>query len=370
MTDMKTATLEPDTAPPAMIHPENGTGRGGDSRHPVLPRKTTMKAIVCTRYGSPEVLELKEVEKPVPKGNEVLIRVRASSVTAADGMMRKGSPFYGRLFIGLMKPKNPIPGTGFAGVIEAVGEDVKLFDEGDHVFGEIVLSLGTNADYVCVPEEGVLATKPANITFEEAAPVCDGALTSLSFLKDVAKIQRGQRVLINGASGSLGTAAVQLAKRYGAVVTGVCSSANVEMVKSLGADEVIDYTNEDFSRTGRTYDIIYDTVGKSSFSRCKGSLAEEGVYVSPVLGFSLLLQMLWTSKIGRKKAKFSATGIRPVSELRILLQELKELIETGGLRSVVDRRYRLEEIAEAHRYVEKGHKKGNVVIGMEDGVTG
>jgi len=329
-----------------------------------------MKAIVSTKYGSPDVLQLKEVEKPIPKDHEVLIRVRAASVTAADGMMRKGTPFYGRLFIGLMRPNNPIPGTGFAGVIEAVGKEVKLFKEGDSVFGETGVGFSTNAEYVCVPEEGVLTTLPNNMSYEEAAPVCDGALTSLSFLKDIGKIQSGQRVLINGASGSLGSSAVQIAKNFGAEVTGVCSTTNLEMVKSLGAEKVIDYTKEGFIKTGQTYDIIFDTVGKNSFSRCKDSLRENGVYLSPVLGLPLLFQMIWTSKVGSKKAKFSATGLRPVSELRALLSELKESIEEGKIKSIIDRSYPLEQTAEAHRYVDKGHKKGNVVITVEHRVEG
>jgi len=324
-----------------------------------------MKAIVYTKYGSPEVLHLKEVEKPAPNDSEVLVRVYASPVTAADGMMRKGSPFFGRLFLGLIRPKNPIPGTGFAGEIEAVGKDVTLLKKGDRVFGESILSSGTYAEYVCLSEEGVLTTKPDNMSYEEAAPVCDGALTSLNFLKELANVQRGQSVLVNGASGSLGTAAVQLARHFGAEVTGVCSTTNLDMVKSIGADKVIDYTQEDFTRTGQTYDVIYDTVGKSSFSRCKGSLTRNGVYLSPVLGLSLLFQMIWTSMIGSKKAKFSATGIRPVSELRILLQEIKELIEVGKLKSVMDRCYSLEQTVEAHSYVDKGHKRGNVVITLE-----
>ena len=332
-----------------------------------------MKAIAITGYGSPDVLQLKEFEKPTPYDNEVLIKIYATPVTAADGMMRRADPFYGRLFLGLMKPKNPIPGTGFAGVIEAIGKDVRLFKEGDQVFGETALGFGAHAEYICVPEDGILVTKPDNLTYEEAAPVCDGALTSLNFLRDLANIQRGQKVLINGASGSLGTAAVQLARYFGAEITGVCSTTNLEMVKSLGADKVIDYTTTDFTKTGQTssyafqasadkYDIIFDTVGKSSFSRCKGSLKQKGVYLSPVLGLPLLLQMLWTSMIGKKKAKFSATGLRPASELRILLKELKKLIEAGQLKSVIDRRYPLEQIVEAHRYVDKGHKKGNIVI--------
>ncbi|HBE51680.1 MAG TPA: NAD(P)-dependent alcohol dehydrogenase [Cyanobacteria bacterium UBA11369] len=321
-----------------------------------------MKAIVCTKYGSPDVLELKEVEKPNPKENEVLIRVYAASATAADCMMRQGTPFYGRIFLGLMKPKNPITGTGFAGIIEAIGKEVKLFKAGDSVFGETGIGFSTNAEYVCLPEDGVLATLPHNMTYEEAAPLCDGALTSWSFLKDIGKIQSGKSVLINGASGSLGSAAVQIAKYFGAEVTGVCSTTNLEMVKSLGADKVIDYTKEDFTKTEQRYDIIFDTVGKSSFSRCQDSLRENGVYLSPVLSLPLLFQMIWTSKIGNKKAKFSATGLRPVSELRVLLNELKDCIEAGKIKSIVDRSYPLKQTAEAHRYIETGHKKGNVVI--------
>ena len=337
--------------------------------HYKLKKNKTMKAIVCTKYGSPNVLQLRDVEKPTPKDNEVLIKINASSVTAADTMMRKGSPVIGRLFIGLMKPKNPIPGTGFAGEIESVGNDVVQFKEGDQIFGESILVAGTNAEYVCVTENGILAKKPDNMTFEQAAPVCDGALTSMNFLKDLAKIQHGQRVLIIGASGSLGTSAVQLAKCFGADVTGVCSTTNVELVKSLGADKVIDYTKQDFTSTGQTYDIIYDTVGKSSFSHCKGSLTEKGVYVSPVLGLALLLQIIWNSIIGSlpgrkpgKKAMFSATGLLPVAKLRTFLLELQKLIEGGQLKSIIDRQYPLEKIAEAHAYVDKGHKRGNVVI--------
>jgi NADPH:quinone reductase-like Zn-dependent oxidoreductase len=326
------------------------------------PLEKTMQAMVVSKYGSPEVLQLRELDKPQPAANEILVKVRAASVTAADGMMRKGTPFYGRLFIGLMKPKHPIAGTGFAGVVEAVGADVKSYQAGDRAFGESILGAGTNAEFVCVPEDGVLAHLPEAMGYEEAAGVCDGALTSLNFLKEVITIQPGQSVLIIGASGSLGTAAVQLAKHFGAEVTGVCSGANVALVKSLGADQVVDYTQEDFTGNGQTYEIIYDTLGKNSFSRCKGSLKKHGAYISPVLGMPLLFQMLCTSKFGSKKAKFSATGLKPVAELRVLLNELVELIEAGKLNSVIDRRYRLEELTEAHRYVEGGHKKGNVVI--------
>jgi NADPH:quinone reductase-like Zn-dependent oxidoreductase len=321
-----------------------------------------MKAIVCTKYGSPDVLELQEVEKPTPESNEVSIKVYAASATAADCMMRAGTPFYGRLFIGLMRPNRPITGTGFAGVVEAVGKEVKLFKEGDSVFGETGVGFSTNAEYVCVPEDGVLTTLPNNLTYEEAATICDGALTSWNFLKDIGKIQSGQKVLVNGAAGSLGSSAVQIANYFGAEVTGVCSTTNLEMVKSLGAEKVIDYTKEDFTKTDRVYDIIFDTVGKSSFPRCKDSLKENGVYLSPVLSLPLLFQMIWTSKIGSQKAKFSATGLRPVSDLRVFLNELKESIESGKIKLVIDRSYPLAQTADAHRYIETGHKKGNVVI--------
>ncbi|NOR80259.1 MAG: zinc-binding dehydrogenase, partial [Methyloprofundus sp.] len=259
-----------------------------------------MQAQICTKYGSPDVLQLIEIERPIPKDNEVLIKIVASSVTAADGMMRKGSPVIGRLFLGLMKPKNPITGTGFAGEIEVVGKDVRLFKPGDQVFGESVLGAGTNAEYVCVAEQGVLAIKPTNMSYAEAAPVCDGALTSMNFLKDLANIQPGQSILVNGASGSLGTSAIQIARYFGAEVTGVCSTTNLERVKSVGADKVSDYTKEDFTSAGQSYDIIYDTLGKSSFSSCKRSLTAKGQYLSPVFGVSHLLQMLWTSKVGSK----------------------------------------------------------------------
>ena len=286
-----------------------------------------MKAVVCTKYGSPDVLKLVHVEKPAPENSEILIKVYAASVTAADTMMRRGTPFYGRLFIGLLKPKNPITGTGFAGVVEHVGKDVQQFKAGDSVFGETGLGFGSNAEYVCIPEESVLAILPNNMTYEEAATLCDGALTSINFLKNIGRVQHGQRVLINGAAGSLGSAAVQLANCFGAHVTGVCSTSNIALVKSLGADQVIDYTQEDFTKNSESYDIIYDSVGKSAFSHCKGALTENGVYLSPVLGLSLLLQMLWTSMFESKKARFSATGLLPVPELKLLLNEIIKLIK-------------------------------------------
>lgn len=321
-----------------------------------------MKAIVYQKYGPPEILQLKEMEKPSPVGNEVLIRIHAAAVTAADGMMRRGKPFIGRLVLGLTKPKKAIPGTEFAGEIEEVGKDAKLFKKGDQIFGSSDIRFGAHAEYICLPETAALVTKPVNLTYEEAAAVFEGTLTALPFLRDKGNIQSGHKVLINGASGSVGTAAVQLARYFGAEVTGVCSNRNIDMVKSLGADKVIDYTKEDFAQTGQTYDIIFDTVGKSSFSRCQGSLAQKGVYLSSVLGIPLLLQMLWTSKFGSKKAKFAATGLRPVNDKIEDLKFLKKLIEAEVIKPVIDRRYSLEKTAEAHMYVDKGHKRGNVIL--------
>jgi NADPH:quinone reductase-like Zn-dependent oxidoreductase len=324
-----------------------------------------MKAIICTKYGSPEVLQLKEVEKPTPKDNEVLIRVYAAAVNATDPVFRKGDPFISRFFTGLMRPKNSIPGDVLAGEIEAVGKDVKLFKKGDQVFAATGTGLGAHGEYKCLPEEGSLGIKPANMTYDEAAAIIDGALTALPFLRDKGKIQSGQKILIYGASGSVGTSAVQLAKYYGVEVTGVCSTANLELVKSIGADKVIDYIKEDFTKSGETYDIIFDAVGKSSFSCCKSSLKQRGVYLTTVPTLAIMLQILWTSMVGSKKAMSAATGLRPSSEKAKDLIFLKELIEAGTIKSVIDRRYPLEQIAEAHRYVEKGHKKGNVVITVE-----
>ena len=321
-----------------------------------------MKAIIITKYGPPEVLEVRQVDKPAPKDNEVLIRIYASAVVATDPMFRKGDPFIGRFFTGLTKPKHAIPGDVLAGETEAVGKNVTRFKPGDQVYAACAMTQGGQAEYICLPENGPLAIKPANMSYEEAAGIPDGGLGALNFLRDAGNIQSGQSVLINGASGSVGTYAVQLAKYFGAQVTGVCSTANVELVRSLGAEHVIDYTTEDFTKDGKTYDFIFDAVGKSSLSRCKNSLTQSGVYVTTVPALDFMLGTLLTSKSKGKRAAFVAPGLRSSSDKAKDLNFLKELIEAGEIKSVIDRRYPLEQIVEAHCYVETGHKRGNVVI--------
>ncbi len=314
-----------------------------------------MKAIVYTKFGPPEVLHFQEVEKSAPKANEVLIKIVATTVVKEDPDWRASPGFNG-----ILKPRHPILGQELAGEVEATGKDVTRFKPGDQVFGFDMF--GAYAEYKCMHENGALAIKPVNLSYEEAASVPNGALTALPFLRDKAKIQSGQTVLIYGASGSVGSAAVQLARYYGAKVTGVCSTANLEWVKSLGADQMIDYTQEDFTENGKTYDIIFDTVGKRSFSECKGSLSDEGIYLATVPTPVMMLRALWTAKRGGKKVKFVAAGLRSAREKIKDLVFLTELIEAGKIKAVIDRCYPLEQIAEAHRYVEKGHKKGNVVI--------
>jgi len=322
-----------------------------------------MKAIVCTKYGPPEVLEIKEVEKPVPKDNEVLIRVHATTVTVADSRVRSFRvplSFWlpARMALGLRRPKNAILGTELAGEIESVGKDVSLFKKDDQVFALTGHFGGAYAEYICIPEDRAVANKPSNTTYEEAAAIPMGGLTALYFLRK-GEIQSGKKILIYGASGSIGTFAIQLAKNFGAEVTGVCSTSNLDLIKSLGADRVIDYTQEDFTKNGETYDIILDAVGKSSLSRGMRSLKKEGIYLHTVATPAVGLRLRLVSMTGSKRAM---GGTTPSSTGDLIF--LRELVEAGKVKPVIDRRYPMEQIVEAHRYVDKGHKKGNVVITM------
>jgi NADPH:quinone reductase-like Zn-dependent oxidoreductase len=329
-----------------------------------------MKAIVCTKYGPPDVLQLKEVEKPTPKNNEILIKVHATPVSFGDALVRDFKavsprkfhmPFLfwlmGKIYFGFRKPKISILGSEFSGEVESVGKDVKRFSRGDPVFGYRGPRMGAYAEYLCMPENGVVAPRPANMTFEEAASVPYGAIMALNVLRK-ANLQPGQTILVNGASGGIGPAVVQLARsHFGAKVTGVCSTPRLEYVKSLGAEKVIDYTQEDFVNSGETYDIIVDILGKSSFTRCERSLKPNGRCLFVSFKMKQVFQMLRTSMSGGRKAICIVS-----SEKAEDLAFVKELVEAGKIKTIIDRCYPLEQAADAHRYVEQGHKKGNVVI--------
>jgi NADPH:quinone reductase-like Zn-dependent oxidoreductase len=332
-----------------------------------------MKAIVFTEYGPPDVLQLKEAERPSPEDNELLVRNYASSVTTYGDLFIRNlgrvsprdftMPFplwiFTKLFFGFRRPKITILGSEFAGEVESVGKDVTRFKEGDQVFGYLGQSMGGDAEYLCIREDRMVAIKPANMIYEEAAVMPYGAFVALNMLRK-GNIQSGHKVLINGASGSIGSVAVQLAKHYGAEVTGVCSTPRLEFVKSLGADKVIDYTKEDFTQNGEAYDLILDILGKSSFSRCKGSLSQNGCYVLPSFKGRDLIDMLRTSVGGGKRA---ICAMAPENPKDLVL--IKELVEAGKLKAVIDKSFPLEQVAEAHRYVEGGHKKGSIAITVQ-----
>ncbi len=319
-----------------------------------------MKASVHTKYGSPDVLRLMEVDRPVPKDDEVLIRVRATTVNRTDCGFLRGEPFFVRVVSGLPRPKATILGSELAGEVEAAGGDVTSFRPGDQVFGLTGMHFGAHAEYVCLPESAAIAAKPASMDYEEAAAVCDGAMLAIAFIRRTPP-RDGLRILVNGADGSIGSAAVQLAWCYGANVTAVCRTKNLELVRSLGAAAVIDFTREDFTRCGRKFDAVFDTVGKSSFRKCSKLLKPGGIYLSSELGFLAQnpLLALWTPGIGGKKIRFP---IPKVSKQDVCF--FRELVEAGRYRAVIDRRLPLERIVEAYRYVETGQKTGNVVITM------
>lgn len=313
------------------------------------------------------MLRLDFSPKPRPGCGDVLVRVCASSVTAADTMIRKGEPFYGRLFLGLFKPKISTPGTGFSGVIEELGSQVENYQVDDEVFGEILFtsadySMGTNAEYVLVPKDQLMFHKPSGVSHIEAASICDGLVTSLNFLRNVFNLKSGQSILINGASGSLGTAAVQVSANLGAKVTAICSDKNRELVTSLGADIAIDYQDESFKGLLGTYDVIYDTVGKLSFTDCKKHLKADGAFISPVLSVRLLIDMLITRAIGDRKALFSATGLLDREARQQLFNHAVDLLAQSKVHQVIDRTYVIDEVKAAHEYVETGRKVGNLAL--------
>ncbi|HEV8190627.1 MAG TPA: NAD(P)-dependent alcohol dehydrogenase [Ktedonobacterales bacterium] len=322
-----------------------------------------MRAVVYDRYGPPEVQRLEEVERPVPKEDEVLVRVLATTVNRSDCATRDANRRSGlavmllsRLISGIRRPRQRILGTELAGEVAGVGAAVSEFALGDHVFGSTGFRFGAHAEFICVRETRLIAHKPANLSFEEAGAVCDGALNALWCLR-LADLRKGQRILIYGASGSIGTAAVQLAKSFDAQVTAVCGTRNLETVRALGADEVIDYTQDDFTKNGQTYHAIFDAVGKHSFERCRASLERGGSYLATD-GFKNLMLALWTRRFGDKRVIFQIPPRYTKQDVSVL----KELIEAGKYRPVIDRRYPLEQVVEATRYVETEHKTGNVVL--------
>lgn len=332
-----------------------------------------MKAMVYTEYGSPEVLQLKEMAKPTPQENEILVRVYATPINYGDLTARnfahltaKGfnmpAPLMlpARLSFGWNKPKINILGSELAGEVEAVGAAVTKFKPGDQIFAYLGMTMGANAEYVCLPETGTVALKPANLSYAEAATLPYGAVMAVSLLKK-ANLQPGQKVLINGASGGIGALAVQLAKHFGAEVTGVCGTPRLEYVKALGADKVIDYTREDFTQNGETYDLIFDILGRSSFARCRGSLTPTGIYLLASFKSQALIQMLWTSLTGSQQKVICAMADEKVESLVLV----KELAEAGKIKTLIDQRFPLEQAAAAHRYVEQGRKQGQVVLTLE-----
>lgn len=323
-----------------------------------------MKAITYTKYGPPDVLQIEEVAKPSPKDNEILIKIHTTTVTSGDWRVRSlnvplGFGFISRLLFGILRPKQPILGTELAGEIESVGENVKKLKVGDQVFAFTGATMGCYAEYKCMPEDGAVSLKPANLTYDEAAAISFGGTTALDFFKR-GKLQSGEKVLINGASGGVGTAAVQLAKHFGAEITGVCSTTNIELVKSLGANHVIDYTKEDFTDNGITYDVIVDTAGTAPFSRIKDSLKEGGRLLLVLGGLPDMLQIPWVLMTSNKKI-IAGPAAERVEDLHFLAK----LAEAGEFKPVIDRRYPFDQIVEAHSYVDTGRKKGNVVITLK-----
>ena len=321
-----------------------------------------MKAVTYKQYGSPNVLNIDEIEKPKPGEYDVLIKIHSSTITTVDSIFRQAKNFFARIATGVFRPKNQILGTEFSGVVEETGGKVTRFKVGDKVFGASDDKMAVHAEYKSINENEAIIHKPDNLSFEKASALPAGALTALPFLRDTGKIKKGDKILIIGASGSVGTYAVQFAKYFGAHVTGVCSTANVDLVKSLGADEVIDYTKEDYTNRVKSYNIIFDTVGVTSFSKVINSLTTKGVFLTTFVSFTILRQMLTTSFIGNRKAKIAFTGLRPAKDKIEDLQIIKNLASDRRLEVIIDRTYQLDNAVYAHAYVDKGHKRGNVIL--------
>lgn len=321
-----------------------------------------MKAAYLTKYGPPEVVSVRAVPDPVAGPGQILVRQKASTVTPADCAFRAADPFIVRLFAGLTRPKSPIPGGAIAGVVEAVGDGVTQFRPGARVFGTSDPAPGAMAELVAIPADGALAAMPDGLSFEQAGGITYSYLTAMPFLRDEARLAPGQRILIIGAAGSIGGVAVQLAREIGAHVTAVCSGRNAELVRGLGADAVIDRTREDYAAARETYDVVFDAVGKSSFAQCRGALKRGGIYLTTVPSFAILRQMLGGKRRDGKRAKLATTGLRPTPDKRRDMEELAARLAAGRLKAVIDRRFALGAIAEAHRYVEQGTKAGDVII--------
>lgn len=325
-----------------------------------------MRAITARSYGGPNVLQIEDIDAPVPGHNEIRIRVHAATVSTTDNTARSGRPLFSRLAFGLLRPKSPILGTEFAGTIEAVGRDVRRFSVGDEVIAASATGFGAHADYICLPETAAIALKPGFLGFEEGAAVAEGGLTALPFLRDTAEVTSGDKVLINGASGAVGASAVQIASALGAEVTGVSSTGHLELVRSHGADQVLDYTSEDYTTSGDTWDVIFDVAGKSPYLRARRALAPGGVYMTTVPSLAIFPQVLWTSKRSGKRAAIDFTGLRNPEERARDLGVLIDMVESGELKPVIGGRYNFDHAVEAHRKVAAGGKHGSVVITMID----
>jgi NADPH:quinone reductase-like Zn-dependent oxidoreductase len=314
------------------------------------------------RYGPPDVVTVTDVPRPEPRGDEILVRVRAAVVGVVDGLARRGSPWYARAYFGLLRPRFPVLGCDFAGDVEAAGAGISLFREGQAVFGTIAPRFGAHAEYICLPEHGTVAPKPSKVSYAEAAALPDA--TALCFLRDKAGLRSGQAVLVNGASGAVGSMAVQQAVLFGAVVTGVCSGPHLRLVRKLGASSVVDHTRTDFTRAGRRYDVIFDVAGTSSFGRCRRVLGPDGVYLTTAPSPAIFAAMPWTARFGSRRAVVAFTGLRPSGEKRQDLLVIRELAKASALAPVVGASYPVARIADAYRHVDAGHKKGTIVVTM------